>query len=167
MLKRILNSKLKIFIILIVIILILIIFIKGTYSYITNYVRGETDNFKLNFDANIMIDEYFKNNKKYIRVGNSGNYPVYVRVRVFTDSEHTIQFQNTTENNWTTCNTNYYCYNLPLAKNTSLSNELIFYPSTSNNSNFNAVAVYEYSYARYNENGTPYADWNYSYTLES
>lgn len=122
------------------------------------------------------ITETFGDWTKHVSVTNTGEVPVYVRVRAFSGSQYTLSYDGS---GWTLKN-GYYEYDTVLevgATTSGLDIKIEGVPQdAADKDTFNVVVIYERTPAvQYNkdgsmkldENGKPLPDWSYSVRQES
>ena len=94
---------------------------------------------------------------KHIRIENTGNYDCYVRVRAFAGSAYTLQYSG---ENWAPGTDGYYYYDEIVPAGGSTGTLDIMIEGAVDGQSFNVVVVQECTPVQYDEDGSPYADWN-------
>lgn len=94
---------------------------------------------------------------KHVTISNTGDYDCYVRVRAFAGNAYTLQYSG---GNWTLGTDGYYYYNEIVPAGGSTGTLDIVIAGAVDGQSFNVVVVQECTPVQYDEDGSPYADWN-------
>ena len=90
-------------------------------------------------------------------ISNTGDYDCYVRVRAFAGSAYSLQYFG---ENWTPGTDGYYYYNEIVPAGGSTGTLDIMIAGAVDGQSFNVVVVQECTPVQYDEDDSPYADWN-------
>lgn len=150
-------------ILIISIIAVLILVMSGTvYAYFTTYATA-SGSVRLNLlDTEISVAKSeFENGKFNIELENIGDAEAFVRVKVLIPDFATVTSDSA---NWTLNNDGYWYYN-PILEAGAPSDILQLNINMSGNETkeFNVVTNVEASRVWYNEDGSTYADWKYTF----
>lgn len=137
-------------------------------AYFTTYsTAGGGVTMNMGFTETIPNEEVDENGK-HITITNTGDYDCFVRVKAFAPVELTY---NAPDGGWTDGGDGYWYYNEVLPAGETTSHELnITYKFPSGDEKpeeFNIVVIEECTPVLYQEDGTPYADWNHVITGDS
>lgn len=137
-------------------------------AYFTTYsTAGGGVTMNMGFTETIPNEEVDENGK-HITITNTGNYDCFVRVKAFAPVELTY---NAPDGGWTDGGDGYWYYDEVLPAGETTSHELnITYKFPSGDEKpeeFNIVVIEECTPVLYQEDGTPYADWNHVITGDS
>ena len=137
-------------------------------AYFTTYsTAGGGVTMNMGFTETIPNEEVDENGK-HITITNTGNYDCFVRVKAFAPVELTY---NAPDGGWTDGGDGYWYYDEVLPAGETTSHELnITYKFPSGDEKpeeFNIVVIEECTPVLYQEDGTPYADWNHVITSDS
>ena len=94
---------------------------------------------------------------KHVTIANTGNQDCYVRVKAFAGSAYALQY---TGDNWTPGADGYYYYSEIVPAGGSTGTLDIAIGNVEEGQSFNVVVVQECTLVQYDDNGSPYADWN-------
>lgn len=134
--------------------------IQGTLAYFTTYASA-TGSLPLSLGSTTTeIKETVGDRTKEIQIVNTGETDCYVRVRVFAGDLFTIKYVDET-GPWSKGKGDWYYYNkvLPAGDTTETLKVIINVPD-GYTEDFNVAVVQECTPVLYQEDGTPYADWN-------
>ena len=141
--------------------LLIALSISPAMAYFSDYTTADGAQ-EVNAGFKTEIEEEFESWTKKVTIKNtSDDLSVYVRAKVF--SMYNVKCNGT---NWTPTNAGnetyvYYTPALAPKKSAAVLNVEITHPTTpEEGDSFNVVVIYEAVPARYDEDGTPYADWN-------
>ena len=125
-------------------------------AYFTTYVEAE-GGYPITL-GNETIEEKVENMEKHIVLTNTGESDCFVRVKVFAGSQITLTMSGLS---WNQGEDGYWYYSdiVPVSGNTEELLAKIAIPEEYKES-FNVVVVQECTPVLYEEDGTPYADWN-------
>ena len=131
-------------------------------AYFTTYsTAGGGVTMNMGFTETIPNEEVDENGK-HITITNTGDYDCFVRVKAFAPVELTY---NAPDSGWTDGGDGYWYYDEVLPAGETTSHELnITYKFPSGDEKpeeFNIVVIEECTPVLYQEDGTPYADWNH------
>lgn len=137
-------------------------------AYFTTYsTAGGGVTMNMGFTETIPNEEVDENGK-HITITNTGDYDCFVRVKAFAPVELTY---NAPDGGWTNGGDGYWYYDEVLPADETTSHELnITYKFPSGDEKpeeFNIVVIEECTPVLYQEDGTPYADWNHVITGDS
>ncbi len=137
-------------------------------AYFTTYsTAGGGVTMNMGFTETIPNEEVDENGK-HITITNTGDYDCFVRVKAFAPVELTY---NAPDGGWTDGGDGYWYYDEVLPAGETTSHELnITYKFPSGDEKpeeFNIVVIEECTPVLYQEDGTPYADWNHVITSDS
>ena len=137
-------------------------------AYFTTYsTAGGGVTMNMGFTETIPNEEVDENGK-HITITNTGDYDCFVRVKAFAPVELTY---NAPDGGWTDGGDGYWYYDEVLPAGETTSHELnITYKFPSGDEKpeeFNIVVIEECTPVLYQEDGTPYADWNHVITSGS
>lgn len=137
-------------------------------AYFTTYsTAGGGVTMNMGFTETIPNEEVDENGK-HITITNTGDYDCFVRVKAFAPVELTY---NAPDGGWTDGGDGYWYYDevLPAGETTSLELNITYkFPSGDEKpEEFNIVVIEECTPVLYQEDGTPYADWNHVITGDS
>ena len=137
-------------------------------AYFTTYsTAGGGVTMNMGFTETIPNEEVDENGKN-ITITNTGDYDCFVRVKAFAPVELTY---NAPDGGWTDGGDGYWYYDEVLPAGETTSHELnITYKFPSGDEKpeeFNIVVIEECTPVLYQEDGTPYADWNHVITGDS
>lgn len=137
-------------------------------AYFTTYsTAGGGVTMNMGFTETIPNEEVDENGK-HITITNTGDYDCFVRVKAFAPVELTY---NAPDGGWTDSGDGYWYYDEVLPAGETTSHELnITYKFPSGDEKpeeFNIVVIEECTPVLYQEDGTPYADWNHVITGDS
>ena len=137
-------------------------------AYFTTYsTAGGGVTMNMGFTETIPNEEVDENGK-HITITNTGDYDCFVRVKAFAPVELTY---NAPDGGWTDGGDGYWYYDEVLPAGETTSHELnITYKFPSGDEKpeeFNIVVIEECTPVLYQEDGTPYADWNHVITGDS
>ena len=136
----------------------------SAWAYFTTYVEAKGGYTIHLGDETKMIEEFQDWTKKVIISSKEGSTPVYVRVKAFCGEEYALQYSDAA-GKWQLGADGYYYYQDILAGGLSTSELDILIKNIPMNveigTSFNVVVVYECTPVQNDENGNPYADWNY------
>ena len=141
--------------------------IRPAWGYFTSYTRAEGV-IGIHLGDTTTVEERFQDWEKTVVVTNgTDSNPVFVRVAAFAGAQYSLIFNDTT-GAWTQGSDGYYYYNSPLDGGASTTSLPIQIRDANGNrvsgitdsSTFNVVVVFESTPVLYQEDGTPYADWN-------
>ena len=113
-------------------------------------------------------DEKVDENGKHVTIKNTGKYDCFVRVKAFAPVELTY---NAPDGGWSAGKDDYWYYDevLPAEKTTGSELNITYtFPSGDDKpEEFNIVVIQECTPVLYDEDGSPYADWNHVITDDS
>lgn len=137
-------------------------------AYFTTYsTAGGGVTMNMGFTETIPNEEVDENGK-HITITNTGDYDCFVRVKAFAPVELTY---NAPDGGWTDGGDGYWYYDEVLPAGETTSHELnITYKFPSGDEKpeeFNIVVIEECTPVLYQEDGSPYADWNHVITGDS
>ena len=137
-------------------------------AYFTTYsTAGGGVTMNMGFTETIPNEEVDENGK-HITITNTGDYDCFVRVKAFAPVELTY---NAPDGGWTDGGDGYWYYDEVLPAGETTSHELnITYKFPSGDEKpeeFNIVVIEECTPVLYQEDGTPYADWNHVITSDN
>ena len=137
-------------------------------AYFTTYsTAGGGVTMNMGFTETIPNEEVDENGK-HITITNTGDYDCFVRVKAFAPVELTY---NAPDGGWTDGGDGSWYYDEVLPAGETTSHELnITYKFPSGDEKpeeFNIVVIEECTPVLYQEDGTPYADWNHVITGDS
>lgn len=137
-------------------------------AYFTTYsTAGGGVTMNMGFTETVPNEEVDENGK-HITITNTGDYDCFVRVKAFAPVELTY---NAPDGGWTDGGDGYWYYDEVLPAGETTSHELnITYKFPSGDEKpeeFNIVVIEECTPVLYQEDGTPYADWNHVITGDS
>lgn len=127
-------------------------------------------------DTNDSVDGMVKT----VSISNTGDYDLYIRVKAIYSSNYVAAINAASSAKWSLSDDGYYYYSdIVKAKTTSDGADVI--DSTEDlkldislangaavtDKDFNVIIVQEATKVLYDENGNPYADWNFVITEES
>ncbi len=144
-----------------VIALVLTASLQTAMAYFTTYVEAKGS--KPITIGGTDIEEDFTNWTKHVVVTSSPDAPpVFVRAKAFSGSLYPLEYSG---DGWAWREDGYYYYERvvePGGKTTPLDVKIKDVPTDKvvDGETFNVVVVYESTVAKYNEDGTPYADWS-------
>ena len=126
-------------------------------AYFTTYVEAE-GGYPITLGNETTIEEKVENMEKHIVLTNTGESDCFVRVKVFAGSQITLTMSGSS---WNQGEDGYWYYSdiVPVSGNTEELLAKIAVPEEYKES-FNVVVVQECTPVLYEEDGTPYADWN-------
>ena len=126
-------------------------------AYFTTYVEAE-GGYPITLGNETTIAEKVENMEKHIVLTNTGESDCFVRVKVFAGSQITLTMSGSS---WIQGEDGYWYYSdiVPVSGNTEELLAQIAIPEEYKES-FNVVVVQECTPVLYEEDGTPYADWN-------
>ncbi|MBE5891389.1 MAG: hypothetical protein E7282_10570 [Lachnospiraceae bacterium] len=130
------------------------------YAYFTTYATAQ-GTVPISLGSQTDIHEEYANWKKTISVENTGEVPVFVRVKVLCASQFEVTAEGT---NWSLGNDGYYYYSeVVLVGETTENIVASIQKSEDVKSDFNIIVVQECTPVMYDENGNPHtaenADW--------
>lgn len=98
---------------------------------------------------------------KHIRIENTGNYDCYVRVKVFAGEKFQDSLTYSDDSGkWTKGADEYYYYS-DIVPAGGMTEELrVMIDHMDAEQSFNVIVVQECTLVQYDDNGSPYADWN-------
>lgn len=128
----------------------------------TSAAGGQT----LRLGSSTTVDEDMNGWTKQVTITNSGEVPVYVRAKVF--SQYNLGYDDNTD--WSLETDGYWHYNVPL----NTGDAAVFYAAIQSASGitgaptlpsqggeaFDVTVVYETTPVQYQADGTPYANWD-------
>lgn len=137
----------------------------NAWAYFTTYAEAQGGHpIKLNPDTD--IEEGFSNWTKTVSIVSADDSePVYVRVKAFSGSEYGLVY-STDSDKWVPGADDYYYYSDILyagERTDALKIEIKDVPDSKKaeiGDSLNVVVIYERTPVQYNEDGSPYADWN-------
>lgn len=131
--------------------------IPQTMAYFTTYVEAE-GGYPITLGNETTIEEKVENMEKHIVLNNTGESDCFVRVKVFAGSRITLTMSGSS---WSQGEDGYWYYSdiVPVGGSTEELLAGITIPEDYTES-FNVVVVQECTPVLYQEDGTPYADWN-------
>lgn len=134
--------------------------IHGAMAYFTANASASGGR-SISLGSQTEITEEFSDWTKHIVIGNTGNNDCYVRVKVFSGSQFSINFSQPEGNAWSEGEESYWYYNeiVPAGEQTSVLDAKINVPEEYKD-NFNVVVIQECTPVLYREDGSPYADWS-------
>lgn len=138
--------------------------VQGAMAYFTTYVEAKGGH-TITLGTSTSVEEKVKDMTKHIVLSNTGECECYVRVKVFSGSQYTINFsQEVDENNnpwWELKEDGYWYYKdiLQVGEETKELLAKIEVPEDLKES-FDIVVIQECTPVLYDESGNPYADWN-------
>lgn len=139
---------------LVVAILVLIATIVKLYAYFTDVdsLEGKIEIKVLNAfpETNTKIE----NNTYTISTTNASTVKSYLRVKVFSTVELVLQ-----NNDWTAGEDGYYYYNSVVEPGEKTKDLVLTIKNEYSKEKFNIITIQEAAKVKYEENGTPYADW--------
>lgn len=105
-------------------------------------------------------DEEVYDWRKHVKIDNTGEYPCYVRAKVFAGEKFQAGLVISGEG-WTPGEDGYYYYKDMIPAGGSTGDELLVeIDHMDSKEDFNVVVVQECAPVLYDENGDPYADWD-------
>lgn len=108
----------------------------------------------------IVPDEEVYDWTKHIKIDNTGDYPCYVRAKVFAGEKFQAGLVISGEG-WTLGEDGYYYYKDIIPAGGSTADELLVkIDNMDSKEDFNVVVIQECAPVLYDENGNPYADWD-------
>ena len=136
-------------------------------AYFTTYsTAGGGVTMNMGFTETIPNEEVDENGK-HITITNTGDYDCFVRVKAFAPVDLTY---NAPDGGWTDGGDGYWYYGevLPAGETTGKELNITYkFPSGDEKPDeFNIVVIEECTPVLYQEDGTPYADWNSTQTTE-
>lgn len=139
-------------------------------AYFTTFATAKGGH-QIAIDARAQITEQFSDWTKHIRLGNTGTAECYVRVKVFAGSAYGLEY--TGSQGWRDGGDGYWYYDeiLPAGGTTGVLDVKITLPVVTvedpaletpppYTEDFNVVVIQECTAVLYEEDGTPYADWD-------
>lgn len=137
-------------------------------AYFTTYsTAGGGVTMNMGFTETIPNEEVDENGK-HITITNTGDYDCFVRVKAFAPVDLTY---NAPDGGWTDGGDGYWYYGevLPAGETTGKELNITYkFPSGDEKPDeFNIVVIEECTPVLYQEDGTPYADWNHVITGDS
>lgn len=138
--------------------------VRGAMAYFTTYVTAKGGH-PITLGTQTSVKEEVEDMTKHIVISNTGESECYVRVKVFSGSQYTINFSGVVDENnvpyWTLNEDGYWYYKdiLPVGEETEELLAKIEVPAELKES-FDIVVIQECTPVLYDEAGNPYADWN-------
>lgn len=137
--------------------------IGNSMAYFTTYVAA-AGGVKVSMGSTETIPvEDVINGQKHIQVQNRGDYDCFVRIKVFTGTEHQDGLKYSDHSGkWTPGLDGYYYYSdiLPVGGLTEKLFVSIGFEDKEDAEAFHVIVVQECTPVSYDENGVPYADWS-------
>lgn len=152
------NSKLILAVVAVV--LVVCLSIGSAWAYFTDYTTTDGENGVVLGGNGGIIEETVGGGAKTVSVKNTGEVPVFVRVKAFPETGLTYSGSS----NWSPKN-GYYEYANPVPVGQSTPDSLVIgynkvLPGTpKEGDSVNVIVVFECTPVQYDENGNPYADW--------
>lgn len=138
--------------------------VSGAMAYFTTQVAAK-GGYSLTLGAETAIEEEVEDMTKHIVLVNTGENDCYVRIKVFCGSHFTINYSSATDDKsepyWKLNERDGYWYYRDIVPAGGKTEELlaeIEVPEDFTES-FDIVVIQECTPTLYEENGTPYADW--------
>lgn len=133
--------------------------LQGAMAYFTACATAE-GGAVLELGHTAEIQESFENWTKDIQITNTGDVDCYIRVKVLSGSRFTLDIGG---DGWSAGNDGYWYYGEAVAPDDKTGSLLarITIPQDFAE-DFNVAVVQECTPVLYNEDGTPYADWNFA-----
>lgn len=139
--------------------------VPSAMAYFTTYVAAKGGH-PVTLGTQTTVEEEVEDMTKHIVLSNTGECECYVRVKVFSGSQYTIEFSGAVDEE----NTPYWSLNgedgywyykdiLPVGEKTEELLAKIEVPEDLKES-FDIVVIQECTPVLYDESGNPYADWN-------
>lgn len=138
-------------------------------AYFTTYsTAGGGVTMNMGFTETVPNEEVDANGK-HVTITNTGDYDCFVRVKAFAPVDLTY---NAPDGGWSTRNNDGYWYYdeiLPAGQTTKSELNITYtFPSGDDKpEEFNIVVIQECTPVLYEEDGTPYADWNHVISNDS
>lgn len=139
--------------------------VHSAMAYFTTYVTAKGGH-PVTLGTQTSIEEEVEDMTKHIVISNTGESECYVRVKVFSGSQYTIQFSGAVDEEgnpyWSLNQEDGYWYYKDILAVGEETEELlakIEFPEEWKES-FDIVVIQECTPVLYDESGTPYADWN-------
>lgn len=141
--------------------------IRPAWAYFTTYARAE-NGFPIRLGDITTIEETFQDWEKTVTITNGADSePVYVRAIAYCGSAYSLIYTDAS-GKWSLGADGYYYYSDPLAGGETADPLVIQIRDKDGNrvsgvedaTTFNVIVMYESTPVLYNEDGTPYADWN-------
>lgn len=136
-------------------------------AYFTTCVAAE-GGYPVTLSSNATIEEEVEDMTKHIVLSNTGQCDCYVRVKVFSGSQFTIQYAGAVDDEkkpyWNFKETDGYWYYrdiVPKGKETEVLQAKIEVPKDWKET-FDIIVIQECTPVLYEADGTPYADWEHN-----
>lgn len=132
------------------------------WAYFTTYAEAQ-GSIAIELGDETEIEERFSGWVKHVTVtSEEGSEPVYIRAKAFGGGRYSLTYSG---EGWSEGTDGYYYYDGMVpggGKTTELSVSIGNIPEEElkDNLTFNVIVIYESTPVMYNEDGTPYADWN-------
>lgn len=132
------------------------------WAYFTTYASAQ-GGITIELGNETEIEETFSSWTKHLTItSDAGSEPVYVRARAYGSGRYPLEYSGT---GWQAGDDGYYYYNEILPGGGSTSELLVGIKDVpdqeiENGTMFNVIVIYESTPVMYNEDGTPYADWD-------
>lgn len=136
----------------------------SAWAYFTTYTQA-SGGYQIRLGSRSTAEEEVGDWTKHVTVSNDGasNQPVYIRAKAFSGSRYELTYSSA-GNKWNPGEDDYYYYSdivEPGAATEALDIRIHGVPGeVKGGDSFNVVVVYESTPVCYQEDGTPYADWN-------
>ncbi len=139
----------------------------SSMAYFTTYVTakgGRTISYE---SVKPGVEEEYENYVKSIQARNDGNMDCYARVKVLAGAEFGISYESDS-GKWSQGDDGYWYYSdiLPAGALSDVLKASIQVPEELEQS-FDVVVAVEATPVRYQEDGTPYADWSRTFEKEA
>lgn len=137
----------------------------SAYAYFTTYTQAEgTVPFEMGITRTEPHEEV-KEGKKIVTIENTGDYDCYIRVKAYVGETYELSYADGGSGKWTSGTDGYWYYDeiLPAGETSAsidihIPKELL--EAVEEESSLHVVVIQECTPVQYDENGTPYADWN-------
>lgn len=132
------------------------------WAYFTTYAQAQ-GSIAIELGDETEIEERFSGWVKHVTVtSEEGSEPVYIRAKAFSGGRYSLTYSG---DGWSEGTDGYLYYDEMVpggGKTAELSVSIGNIPEEDlkDNLTFNVIVVYESTPVMYNEDGTPYADWN-------
>lgn len=139
--------------------------IENAYAYFTTYTEAKG---KVRFQmgtTSTRPHEEVKEGKKIVSIENTGDYDCYVRVKAYAGNNYTLSYADGGSGTWSAGNDGYWYYS-KILKTGSVSESVIvnlpkeLLEAVEDDTELNVVVIQECTPVQYDEEGSPYADWN-------
>ncbi|MEY8517084.1 hypothetical protein AALC25_09180 [Lachnospiraceae bacterium 29-84] len=132
----------------------------SAWAYFTTYAEA-AGGYTISLGDETQVKEEFSDWTKHVTItSEEGSEPVYVRAKAFSGSEYKLIYSDKS-GKWSPGDDGYYYYSDILNGGESTEELLVKIENIPEDAaNFDVVVVYESTPVKYEEDGTPYADWN-------